>query len=194
MEVYANKAQAVQAEAFSTDPANFLATPGINVFTQDVNVTPGWSFDMSTAFVFTSASGFQGEVGFNRYCRRQECVTLACQWVEGPALKCDLGNGATSRFRDIRPEATLTNLCNPLNPENGSPSYETNIIKESDLDLASAAHPSVLAHIVHASIGKRWDEREYPVHLHAGGSYETGSESNAVLSRWTIWGKFGFAF
>ncbi len=72
MEVYANKAQAEEANSLSGNQANFLATPGINVFTQDVNVTPGWSFNISSAFVFTSASGFQGELGWNRYCRRQE--------------------------------------------------------------------------------------------------------------------------
>ncbi len=224
MEVYANEDQAREALILAqtdADKASTLATPGINVFTQKVDVTPGFSSNFNTALVYRS-KGFDGEIGYNFFVRRSECVKLACPWKEGPALKHLEGAGQTNPIRDITGNkfleqqvvdngVELTQSGVILPDENGDPPtiieasqilipvvvdfYEQSIIKEEDLDLQSAATPCMLTHTVYGALGYRWDNREYPLFLTYGGSYTfSRNNNNAVPKRWTIWGKFGFSF
>lgn len=200
-EVYADEDQAREA----TDPAlpllrqATLATPGINVFTQKVDVTPGFSHNINSALVYTS-KGFQGELGYNFFCQRSECVKLACPWKEGPALKHFEGQGQTNPLRDITGsrfrEGQVRDLAGALPPiiPVSLANFEQSIIKETDLDLQSAATPCRLIHTVYGALGYRWDDREYPVFTNFGGSYTFSRNNNAVPRRWTIWGKFGFSF
>jgi len=198
-EVYADEEQAQEAATLAiTDPqkgAN-LATPGINIFTKRVRVTPGFTFNMNSALVCTK-KGFQGEVGYNFFSRRAECVRLNCPWKEGPALKDTTGAGKTRPIRDITGNALLEQstlittdgiLPVPLSR------YEDSLIKEEDLDLQSAATPCMLSHTVYGALGYRWDERERPVFSSFGASYTFSSSNNAVIDRWTLWGKLGFSF
>ena len=71
--------------------------------------------------------------------------------------------------------------------------YECNVIKACDIDLESATHPYYFSHTFYASLGARWDDREYPLFIDLGGSYEFGCE-NMILNRWTAWAKFGASF
>ena len=187
------------AALFADDPlkGSNLATPGINIFTQRVDVTPGFSSNFNTALVYRS-KGFDGEVGYNCFAGRSECVKLACAWKEGPALKHALGNGQTNPIRDITGNKFLEHevrdpadaVLIPVSVDN----FEQSIIKEEDLDLQSAATPCMLTHTVYGALGYRWDDREYPIFLTYGGSYNFSRNNNAVPQRWTIWGKFGFSF
>src|SRR5205814_7945427 len=95
--VYANEEQAQEA-ADSLDTT--LATPGINVFTKSLKITPGLAHNINTAFVFTCRT-FEGEIGYNFYAKRSEHAKLACCWVEGPAIKHFNGLGETNPIRDI---------------------------------------------------------------------------------------------
>ncbi len=199
MQVYANKAQAQLAQETADGS---LATPGINVFTRNLKVTPALSSNMTSALVFT-AGGFQSEIGYNIFYRQAECVKLACPWPTGenaPALKSrtqGLGDpaqyGLTNPVRTIAPNAILND---PTITENFGTlaDYEKNIITINDIDLCSAAHPGMLANILYGSLGYRWDEIEYPVHLSGGASYEFSRKSAAVMNRWVIWTKGGFSF
>ncbi len=202
MEVYANEDQARQAAAlFADDPlkGSNLATPGINVFTQKVNVTPGFSSNFNTALVYRS-KGFDGEIGYNFFARRSECVKLACAWKEDPALKHQGGEGTTNPIRDITgnkflESATLVDLDGNFLLPVPVANYQDSLIKEKDLDLQSAATPCMLTHTVYGAFGYRWDDREYPVFLSYGGSYTfSRNNNNAVPRKWTLWGKFGFSF
>ncbi len=222
MEVYANEDQAREAKAITNfSRATNFATPGINVFTQKVDVTPGFSTNFNTALTYRS-KGFDGEVGYNFFVRRSECVKLTCPWKEGPALKHSLGFGMTNPIRDITGNkfleqqvvgntVALTDNGNLIPPADGADDeidisrsdifipvvvdfYEQSLIKEKDLDLQSAATPCMLIHTVYGALGYRWDDREYPVFLTYGGSYTFSRNNNAVPQRWTIWGKFGFSF
>src|SRR5690606_21046646 len=90
-----------QAQLALTDADAILATPGINILTQHVKVTPGLVHDINSAFVF-SVRKFEGEVGYNFFAKRAECVKLACPWIEGPSLKHSNGNGQTNPIRNIQ--------------------------------------------------------------------------------------------
>lgn len=175
------------------DAVNNVTTPGINLFTRDVKVTPRFSHNLTAAAVFTSG-GFQGEIGTNVFCRQSECVKLACPWATGvnaPALI-----GETPSF--INPLQVISgNELAQCSEVDGSvqANYERYAIKACDLDLGSATHPAILSYMIHGALGYRWDDREYPIHINGGASYEfAGKNVNTILNRWTIWGKIGFAF
>ncbi len=205
MEVYADEDQAREAAALGAPLGSNLATPGINVFTQKVDVTSGFSHNINTALVYTS-KGFQGELGYNFFCQRSECVKLASPWKEGPALKHLLGVGRTNPIRDITGNKFLEQFVVPLEAAELQTeqnaiipvpvdNFEDSIIKEDDLDLQSAATPCRLIHTVFGALSYRWDyDREYPVFLNYGGSYTFSRNNNAVPRRWTIWSKLGFSF
>ncbi len=201
MEVYADEDQARQAAALgATDPlrAGSLATPGINIFTQKVDVIPGFYHNINTALVYTS-KGFQGELGYNFFCQRSECVKLANSWKEGPALKHREGEGQANPIRDITGNKFLEQRVQSVDDILIIPvplaDFDQSIIKEKDLDLQSAATPCRLIHTVFGALSYRWDyDREYPVFLNYGGSYTFSRNNNAVPRRWTIWSKLGFSF
>ena len=191
METYASQAdaQAAQDQPNPQLKAN-QSTPGINVFTKPLSVTPGFIHDMNVAFAVLSMHGFTGEIGYNLYSKDQECVSLDCGWQEGPALKALLGGGATQPLRDITGNQDLDEELTPVPLAD----YTDSIITLDDLNLSSAAHPAYLSHTVYGSFGYRWDKRAYPVFTTLGASYEFSTISNAVLDRWMAWGKVGVSF
>jgi len=201
IDMYANEEQAQEAST-QANPlyGKNLATPGINILTQQVKVTPGLAHNINSAFVF-SVRTFEGEVGYNFFAKRAECVKLACPWLEGPALKHYNGLGTTNPIRNIqgdpyleqtvmRLETTPAQTLIPVSVGN----YETVVIKETDLDLQSATTPCLISNTLYGTLGYRNDEREYPMFGSVGGSYTFSKNNDAVLRRWTIWGKMGLAF
>lgn len=197
MAVYANREQAELAESLAGDLAENLSTPGINVFTQEVDVTPGFMYNMTSSFVYTHCA-FQAEIGWNLFTRRNECVKLACPWKEGPALKSINGGGDTNPFRTISGNVVESSADGVyMGPEMITVDlavYENSIIKEEDLDLASAATPCGISNMIYGAIGWHWDDHCYPIFINSGASYEFSNSNNAILDRWTLWAKFGVSF
>lgn len=201
MQAYDSVEQANQA--FDTDN-KFLHTPGINVFTQDVCVDAGTARTYQSAFFYNRGS-FQGEIGYTFFCRPAECVKLECAFPECVALKSLERAGCVNNvqtigdnYGDVNAQGASCGLRADLNADapikQFSPAiYKENVIKESDLDLNSAAHPGMVTYIVYGSLGNRWDDREYPFFFGGGGSYEFSSE-NTGMSRWLVWAKGGFSF
>ena len=199
MEVYKNLEQAQEAADLQrTDEvaAALLSTPGINVFTKCLCVRPKLSLTANTSFIFSSKK-FRGEAGYNFYAKQSECVQL-CGWKEGPAIKAARGQGRTNGFRTINVNMDASELdprpCHDqFDTTQPVDRYECNVIKACDIDLESATHPYYFSNTFYASLGARWDDREYPLFIDFGGSYEFGCE-NMVLNRWTAWAKFGASF
>lgn len=168
--------------------------PGINVFTQPVNVWPRSSFNANTSFVYKDNNGFIAEAGYSTYYRQEEEVKLACPFPENVSIvgidQTDTtifvteSNATMRRFlmtQGILFDQTLA----------GAP----NIIKvtEADLDLRSAAHPCTISHALWGALGYQWDDICIPLLLTGGGSYEFSTE-NLALHRYTIWAKFILSF
>ena len=201
--VYLNQEEAQEAADLVGDNDNFAmnnSTPGINVFTQHVSVTPGLTHDINTAFIFTYRR-FQAEVGYNFLAKRAENVELECSWQEGPALKHFLGAGQTNPIRTITGspyyEQFVENMTQdfvliptPVTPER----YEMSLIKEEDLDLNSAATPAVFANTLYGTLGFHLREREYPLFGNLGGSYTFSKNNDASPRRWVIWVKMGVSY
>jgi hypothetical protein len=209
MQVYASENDAVAAfaaaEANESD-LNYNVTPGINVFTKPLHVTPGFTFDMNVAGVLSCERGFQGELGYNMLVKRAESVKLACPWIPGPALRHYRGFGWTNPIRDITGNWRLENIqgANPsliesqqdntVDPDLGVNAYSINQITGDQLDMTSAAHPNYISYTIYGTLGYRWDERNFPLEVSAGGSYEWADATNAVMDRWMLWAKLAVSF
>jgi hypothetical protein len=197
--VYANIEQAQEAAAL-TDPLHRqnMSTPGINVFTQEVKVTPGLTHNVNTAFVFTCRR-FQAEAGYNFLAKRAEKVELDCPWQPVVALKHFLGAGQTNPIRTINGNAyyeqRVENMDNDLEliPVPLA-KYETAEIQATDLDLNSASTPAILVNSLYGTLGFHLYEREYPLFGNVGGSFTFSKNNNAVPHRWVIWAKMGVSF
>jgi hypothetical protein len=199
IEVYESQEQAQEAALLAlSDPikAQFLSTPGINVFTQPVDVTPGFSLNLNLAFTFIMHNLYL-EGGYNFLARKSEKVELAGAWLDSVAIKHQLGAGQTSTIRDITGNIVLETATMIFN-NNIQPipltNYAQAIIKESDLDFNSAATPSTLAHTLYANLGYACDNPDCPVFAGIGASYVFGRNNNVVPQRWMVWGKAGISF
>lgn len=186
MEVYIDKEQAELAAELGSQN---LDTPGINVFTRDVDVQPGISNTFNTAGVI-SGCGFNLEGGYNFFVRSADSVHLQCKWEEGPALKSYFGNGTTNPVRTISGDPLLEQISVLL------ADYDSSIITESDLDLQSATHPCTIVQTLYASAAYNWDEFDHPIFLSAGASYSftKSDQATQVVRRVTGWAKFGISF
>lgn len=206
--VYANQEEAAAAAALVAGPnplfAQNVSTPGINVFTQEVQVTPGLTTDINTAFVFTWKK-FQAEAGYNFLAKRAEKVELDCPWQVGPALKHFLGAGQTNPIRTINGSPFYEQIVSsiPVAPAAGvliipvqvAPAdYEISLIQESDLDLNSAATPALFANTLYATLGFHCQDREYPIFGNFGASYTFSKNNDAVPRRWVLWVKMGVSY
>lgn len=192
--VYANQAQA--QEAIDTNNP-YLFTPGINVFTSKVEVTPRLSHNMTTAAIF-NASAFRIEVGYNLFCRQAECVKLDCPWPtdeNAPAFKAAI-TSIDEETNLINPSRTIYASGKLNQAEVGFPiaDYTDGEITEDQLDMQSATHPAIVTNTFHLALGYRWDNMNFPIHLDGGASYEFAQDNNTVLDRWAVWAKTGFAF
>lgn len=189
LEMYASKAQADLAD-IAAGPANgLISTPGINILTQDMKVEPGFNVTWNNAFVL-NCSSWEFEAGYNLHARESESVKLKNQWVESAAIKAANGDGRINPSRDITANKSLHVIGNIKSPM----FYDQFKIKATDLDLNSAAHPSVVSHTVYGAAGYRWTTCKWPFGVTYGGSYEFPSDGNKSLSRWTMWLKADISF
>lgn len=180
------------AAAAATAQNQYSFTPGINIMTREVQVTPGFSHNMNSAIVYQS-KGLAIEGGYNFFARRAEHVEFDCSFPTKAALKHTDGLGLTNPLRDISgtfqiENAIVTNASGSLPVALAN--YSQSVITTDDIDLASASTPCNIAHTIYANLGYNWDEREYPMGLHVGGSYTFSNSNNSVVDRWTLWSKF----
>ncbi|MBS1988349.1 hypothetical protein JST56_05125 [Candidatus Dependentiae bacterium] len=186
LEMYESLAQATAAGIAGANVRNLISTPGINILTQDMKVEPGFNVTWNNAFVLNCCS-WEFEAGYNLHAREAESVKLKNQWVESAAVKKANGQGVTNSRRDITANRTLNDGA-----FGDGAVYIP--IKATDLDLKSAAHPSVVSHTVYGAAGYRWTTCKWPFGVTYGGSYEFPSDGNKSLSRWTMWLKADISF
>ncbi len=181
LEVYQNVAAATAA-AGDPSPLNLDAgTSGINVFTTCAQVSPKFTANTNTGFIY-NYRGLQFEGGFNFYVRQAEEISK-CSWNTDVAVKDVDGTGLTNIARTIK--------NNFIGSDISLASY--NPLSLADLDLNSAAHPTMLSHTVYAAAGWSWDDICIPTFVGFGGTYEF-TTVNTALDRWLLFGKIGISF
>ncbi|MBN1549319.1 hypothetical protein JW872_01515 [Candidatus Babeliales bacterium] len=183
-----------------TDSAATTTSPGINYLTKKMKIRPGGFFQTNTAFVVNHRR-LRAEVGFNSYYSQTEDGELACKWEEGPAIAgVNAAAGGTAAESMSYADMHMWNYglifndvdLNVLAVDTANNTDRYKPIKESDLDLSSALHPSSISFMLYGSIGIHWDDQAVPPFLGFGGLYEFGS-SNPIADRWEVWFKAGFS-
>jgi len=168
-------------------------TPGINILTQEVEVTPGFMHNLNAGWVM-QVKWFQAEIGYNLLSRQSECIEME-EFTYQPAIKHLFGIGETNPIRDMTgnflletSEGSITgNLPVPLSL------YSQSVLTVSDINLSSAATPAHLAHTVYGSVGANFDECRWPILTHLGASYTFSRATNAIMDHWTVWAKLGIS-
>jgi hypothetical protein len=190
MMVYSDLTQAEEAATLCpAEEGIILGTPGINIFTQLVKVSPRFQRTYNTAFAL-DLKAWTLEGGYNFFARDAECVRLACPWTQvtsGPALKSLLGCGQTDDVQQIG---------NNYNNANVKPlaDYASNIITEDQLDFTSASSPASLNHRLYGSIGYgHTHQRGYRSIYAFGFEYEFIGD-NTNMNRWGAWIKGAVVF
>lgn len=169
-------------------------TPGINVFTQDMYVTPRAQARINEAIVLEHGS-FKAEFGWNMLVRQAEQVQLVDAWTDNAVAFVDASNNATSLYNATR---TIYNDSYQSTPivnavALGSEDfYNAASISSSDLNLDSAASPAAFTNTPYLALGYAFNEEKSSV-FSVGVSYEM-SATNGYINDWTLWGKFGFSF
>ncbi len=210
MEVYVDEEAAQAAEDAVSVADGDHGSPGINVFTKCLHVSPRFMHRFNAAFLYKHRH-FNAEAGYNLTSRQSERVKLKKCSV-GPALVAGegsgTGNGDTTKSRSINHQAAGSD-------DLSLPSYAT--LMPADLDPTTAAHPALISHVLYLSIGyqqqvahpeeepskSRWgkttEQKSSSSQKNSsyyswiptcglGASYEF-SEDNTSLDRWTVWGK-----
>lgn len=218
MMVWANK-EAYTAALDVVDPSSGTPgadrnyTPGINMFTANMKVTPGFQIRLNQA-VYFKAEKFSAELGWNIFGRAQECVKFACAWDAAPAFAdaSYLGGVGLNNSRTIYNDAQtmaanavdsldntnsagrVFNLANTqLNSTANQNLYDQFVITEDQVNLSSAATPAALIQTPYAVLGYAWGCGDYKPIFSIGAQYEfTGN--NRAINQWMVWGKFEFAF
>jgi hypothetical protein len=165
--------------------------PGINLFTQSMNVRPRGSLDMNIGLMYDTRAGMEIEFGYNYFARQAEKVCLTNNFPTG--FQAVGFNPVT-----LRPDPNIITITSniasngcPL-PAPGEPGFiPGSTITDQDLNLLSAAHPAYTSNQIYLSVGSIWNGAN-PMVLGLGTSYEF-SGKNTALNRWMFWGKFVFS-
>jgi len=174
-------------------------TPGINVFTQSVYVTPQAQVRFNQAVVLETGS-FKGEFGWNILARQGEKVSLVNDWADNSIAFVDASNAIDSNgytYSMFNMNRTIYNDAYQSAPAPNEVSlevaaYNAATISASDLNLESAASQAALINTPYLVVGYAFNEEKSSV-LSFGGSYETCA-TNAYITNWSLWGKFGLTF
>lgn len=189
MMVYNDLAQAQEAAALCpAEEGIILGTPGINIFTQLVKVSPRFQRTYNTAFAI-DLKDWTLEGGYNFFTRDAECVRLACPWNQvtlQPALKSLLGCGQTDSVQQIGNNYNNANLT-PL------AGYDSNIITEDQLDLTSASSPASLNQRLYGAVGYARKHKRVRTVYALGVEYEFIGD-NTNMNRWGAWIKGAVIF
>lgn len=149
-----------------------IPTFGINAFTLDSKVTPGYKSLMNMSVVL-AGDKWHGSVGMSTHVRQGEKIKLDQALLSNELYIAAYALGYTNRYRQTGKEYDGLEVVD---------ADEFVAIKSTDLDLESAAHPANITHRFYASVGG-YRECERPVKYELGGSYEY-SQFNTGMNRW----------
>jgi len=238
MMVYANKAAYTAAVAAAnvitpsplttgqtgTGKAVRAYTPGINVFTTDMHVKPGFQFRVNQALNIRGEH-FRAELGWNVLSKHKECVSLACPWEAAPAFADSsyIGGVGLNNNRTIYNDAqtscfnavdSLTRVSATMSgPAGGTapayPSTAASLVTIAAVDLADTSYDQFAIgeeqiNFDSASSSAVFSQTPYATIGYAWESdyqpqFSVGgsyefSPSNRSLNQWLVWGKFEIAF
>lgn len=174
-------------------PYNF--TPGINVFTQDVKVTPGFIAHANQALHITMGN-FTAQLGWNTMLRQKENVRLAQAWAYTPVfvdcsdLHTNYINGKRTIYNDAY-ESTIVPADESSYNENTE--YARWIITENMLNVQQAGSPATISNTPFVNLSYSWDSECCPGSINLGASYEFAMD-NSYIEQATVWAGLNLSF
>jgi len=166
-----------------------MTVPGVNILTKRVKVRPYNMVDFSMGWRVKSER-YEFELGYNIWGHgeeRIECIKrFDREWgIAGKVQDGDL----------MARSASLSTIseCRALEKEKCPDDFVFITIRESDLDLNSAASQGALNHTIHAAGGFEYIGCKLAVFFGAGAYYEF-PQKNSALKTWGMWFKLGGSF
>lgn len=179
-----------------TSPAAKDISPGINAFTQSMNVTPGAQRDLNLGFLFKNG-GFRAELGYHLFARAQEVVKLSENWNSQVGIAALWDNNYDVASTVItRDQATINTYGNIKNDQKNAAIDAPEIylaISEDQIDLNSAAMAGTFLNSFYGSLTYYWAERVHPVYIAAGGAFDLKTD-NTGPAKWAAWLNLGIEF
>lgn len=174
--------------------------PGINVFTQLSQVSPGATRDLNSALVYGNPH-FQIELGYHFFSREKETISLDKCFKITPAIAGiwntsgpDAGTFVNPATQGVfsRNGATINNYAGILNDTtNGAQTYLP--IQLKDFNTESAGTPATITHTIYLTLGYHGSISRYDSGFNIGASYEYGKEPGA-LDRVLVWAKWDISY
>lgn len=173
--------------AAQTAPA--VPLPGINFFTQSVNVTPGSTIQLWLALNYELCD-WDFEVGYDLFWRQKEKISTSCCTTFNPAigiynLGC-IGAGCST---------SSTSTIGTFAPYPSDATFSA--LDITALNLNSAAAGRALTNKFYGAVataGCVCDCLDWETTLGASYEFVTGNDRCNALSYWAIFGKFGLIF
>lgn len=198
-------------------------TPGINVFTTNMYVKPGFQLRVNQALNIRGEH-FRAELGWNILAKHKECVSLSCAWDKAPAFADSsyIGGTALNNNRTIYNDAQTSayNVVDSLNRTIGTGTAGFPVLEAYPFTSPTAVTIASLAlddsKYDQFAIGEEQInldsassapvltqtpyatvgyawECDYQPQFSIGGSYEF-NPNNSAINQWLVWGKFEIAF
>ncbi|MCF7900005.1 hypothetical protein K9K77_00710 [Candidatus Babeliales bacterium] len=156
---------------------------GTNIMTQDVHVSPGYFGNIDASFSYVGEK-WNATLGYTVHARQGEEVKLKNGWAENASIaSCSNVDTTTNPFRTI---GNMLQGLDIVDTEQGV------VIKESDIDFNSAAHPGGISQSIYASVGTFCPQHKERV-FEAGASYEFATD-NTGMDRVCGWIKAQISF
>lgn len=162
--------------------------PGVNILTQKVRVRPYNIADFSTGWRIKSEH-LELEIGYNLWGHGHEVLKLKRPFHKNHEYGI-AGQGPLDPQAAIPLAASASQSTIAYQAEND----ETFIaIKESDLDLKSAASQSAITHTAYFALGGKKTGQKIDSFF-GGGTFVEIPQKNTALGLWGLWFKWGAVF
>jgi len=166
------------------EPLNSL--PGINLFTQQVKVSPRNTVDLWLAAHYAYC-GFNFEFGYDFWWRQEEKVCRKCP------LRSDFGIQTLALCSLPITSASTANISQTAVGDNATRTDSSFVeLTGADLDISSGTHPSSHSSTLYAALSYNDSICDYPVMLGLGGSCEFATKN--ALEQWAVWFSAGVGF
>ena len=169
-----------------------LSLPGINFFTQFVDVRPRSTIDLWAALHY-SYCDLNFEAGYVFWWRQKESICLKCTDFSNDLAIYDMPGECPNRAPVSASTANISQSIVGTNRIVSDASFIS--LNNAALNLDSGAHPRAISHKVYGAVSYTPHIcNSLPLIIGLGGSYEFARPRRNALTQWAFWGNLGVSF
>lgn len=159
--------------------------PGINLLTVSAHITPRSTIDLWTA-INIPICDFNVELGYDFWWRQSEKICKECPIAAGYGIQ-------TLALCSRISSASTATICQAAQGSNITVTDATfTAIKDTDLNLNSAAHPQAHSQQLYFDLGYTFNNTCSTPIIGLGASYEFATKN--ALTQWAIWLTAGLSY